>query len=711
MKKTFSQNHPKSKNQPQKLKQQVRPYVKNTYFFLTGSAVIILLGIIIYSNSFKCSFHFDDLQHIVNNTFIQKISDVKAWWNYSPERPVSMFSFVLNYHFNQLDVWYYHLVNLVIHLTNSFLAWWLTILIFSAPAMKGHVLAPYRNSLGFITALLFVSHPLATQSVTYIMQRQNTMAAMFYFASLAFYMQSRLSAKTKKIKYLFLSFSLISGVLAVFSKENAFTIPLAVLMFEIFFFQTPRQLFKINESRKILFVIVPLLFIVILFFKFSLGIFNRDFFAGIFNPIPPDNGNLYTITPSNYLLTQFSVIVKYIQLLIFPIRQNLDYDFPVSTRFFELKTFFSFLLLVSLLILGMFLYKKQRIFSFGIFWFFLTLSIESGFIPIADTIYEHRTYLPSFGFFLVVGTGINIFYRSKYKIPAVALLVVILLTNSVMAYQRNKVWKDEFTLWNDAVTKSPGKARPYCNRGLANAKLQQTGKAIADYSRAIEICPVYAVAYSNRGVAYGTLGQWDKALADYNKALGVDTGVATVYYNRGCIYGYLGQMEKALSDYSKAIEIDPGSSDSYCNRGGIFWNLGQHDKAIADFTRAIEINPRLAQAYINRGGVYGSLGRYDKATEDLSLAIRITPRNQQAYFNRGITYTKTGEWNNAISDLSKTIEMNPHHARAYFYRGEAYRNSGLIELSIADYSKALEIDPNYSEAYTSRNAAYQSLNK
>src|ERR1035438_772336 len=166
---------------------------RTSYRDLAGIGVIILLGIIIYSNSFGCSFHFDDFQNFVDNAKIRNLSDINAWWHYYPSRHVSIFSFVLNYHFFKLDVRYWHLINLVIHLINACLVGYLTVLIFSSPFMKNREITKEKKMLAFFTALLFVSHPLATQSVTYIVQREASLVAMFYFLSLVLYMKARLS--------------------------------------------------------------------------------------------------------------------------------------------------------------------------------------------------------------------------------------------------------------------------------------------------------------------------------------------------------------------------------------------------------------------------------------------------------------------------------------------------------------------------------------
>ncbi len=729
MKKGFpKKDHSKQYQQPKK---QVN---KNRYSDVLGLAIIILLGIIIYSNSFNCSFHFDDLFRIVDNTSIRNLADVKAWWNFDPNRPIGIFTFALNYHFNQLDVRYWHLVNLVIHLINACLVWWLTFLIFSSPALKDNPIIRQKKVIAFFTALLFVSHPLATQSVTYIVQRLASMVTLFYLLSLALYVKARLSNKGNIVKFLLFAGSLVSAVLALLTKENAFTLPFAIVLFEIFFLQTKKLSLNFKDYRIILLMAAFLSLIIIIPLKFSLSIFK---------PIPSGELNAYPITSFNYLFTQFSVIVKYIQLLFLPINQNLDYDFPISNNFFGIRTLLSFLLLLSLIILAMFLFKRYRIFSFGIFWFFLTLSIESSFIPITDVIFEHRTYLPSFGFFLILSSGIYVLLWNKYKYIAISILVIIIGSNSFLTYERNKVWKDDLTLWSDVVSKSPNKARSILNLGVAYVNLGQWDKAIAEYSRIIEIDPKYRDAYYNRGVAYvnlgqwdkaipdysrtieldpkninaysnrgnvyGNLGQWDKAIADYSKAVGIDPNYPLAWYNRGVIYGNLGQWDKAIADYSRAIGIDPKYTNAYYNRGTVYGNLGQWDKAIADYSIAIGIDPEYTNAYSNRGNVYGSLGKWDKAIDDYSKAIGIDPKNKEVYSNRGNGYGNLGKWDKAIDDYSKAIGIDPKFKDAYYNRGVTYGNLGQWDKAIADYSRVIEIDPKYTKAYYNRDVAYKKL--
>jgi tetratricopeptide (TPR) repeat protein len=590
-----------NKDNRKQTKKPIKEVKKNRYFELAGLAIILILGVKIYSNTFDCSFHFDDYINIVNNTNIRNFSDVKTWWNFNSTRPIGTFTFALNYHFNQLDVKYYHVVNLIIHLINTYLIYWLTLLIFSSPVMKDQPIAKNKKVLAFLMALLFVSHPLATQSVTYIVQRLTSMVAMFYLLSLALYLKARISEKGNRSKALLFIGSLVSATLAMLTKENAFTLPFAIILTEFFFLRTKKQ-FSINfrDYRVILITAALLGMMIFIPLKFSFSIFKS---------LLPMPGHAYSITPLNYFLTQFSVIVKYIQLLFLPVNQVLDYDFPIATTFFEIRTMLSFLVLLSLIVLAIFSYKKYRIISFGIFWFFLTLSIESSFIPISDLIFEHRTYLPSFGVFLILTSGIYLLLWNRYKYLAIAIFVIIIGSNSYLTYERNKVWKDDLTLWSDNVTKTPNLPRPLLTRGFV----------------------------------YGNLGQYDKAIADFSRVIEIDPGSKEAYYNRGITYGMIGQVDKSIADYSRLIEIDPKYVKAYSNRGADYFNLGQLDKAIADYTMAITLDPNYTDAFYNRGLAYGKLGKWENAIADYSRVLEIDPNNTMAYSNRQDAYEKLQE--------------------------------------------------------------------
>ena len=561
------------------------------YFNILGLGIVMLLGIIIYSNSFNCTFNFDDTPNIVQNTKILNL-DLSSLWHYSSNRFIPYLTFAINYHFGKLDVWGYHLVNLIIHLINSCLVWWLTLLIFSSPNMKSNPISKHKNILAFIVALLFVSHPLATQSVTYIVQRLASLVALFYLLSVALYMSARLMDKDNKSKYVLFAGSMIVGILALISKENSYTLPVAIAMIEIFFFQTKSIKINFKDYRIILIFAGLICFVVFVLFKVS---------SGILKPIPTGDSNDYKeLSPITYLFTQFSVIVKYIQLLFLPINQNLDYDYPTSSSLMEPKTLLSFLFLSSLIILAIFLFKKHRIISFAILWFFLTLAIESSIIPIKDVIFEHRTYLPSFGFFIILSTIIYIYLWEKFIYVAISIFAIIICSNSFMAYQRNIVWKNGISLWSDVITKSPTKARGYNNLGSELREANKYKEALIYINEAIKLKSDYSDAYLNRGNVYTKLKMYSEASQDLNKVIDLNPNEASAYNSRGSIKGKENKFPDAIKDFDKAIELKPDYANAYFNRGLTKIKSGDKENACKDMQKAAQLGDSKAEEFYNK---------------------------------------------------------------------------------------------------------------
>ncbi len=671
---------------------------------IVGITSVLLLGLLVYSNSFVASFQLDDYYTIVDNLKIRSLSHTSDWWHFAQNRPVSIFTFALNYHFFQLEVWSYHAVNLIIHLTNAILVWWLCLLIFSSPAMEDNRMNRFKYDIGIIAALLFVSHPLATASVTYIVQRMASLVSLFYLLSIAMYLKARLEQKLNISALLFYIAAAISAMLALKTKENAYTLPFAILLVETFFMRKSALKKGLGDFKSIGILVIGLAVLFIIPFLTT--------FSGI-KPVMPSLGKTPVIvTPLNYLYTQFSVIVKYIQLLVLPVNQNVDYDWEMVDTLFSFHTLASLIFLISFLVLAVYLFKKQRLISFGIFWFFLTLAVESSIIPLADMIFEHRTYLPSVGFFLILTYTVFYFFAEKNKGLIFGIVGILLLTNSILTFERNKVWKDGVSLWTDAINKSPNVTRPLINRGFAYVRIEQWDKAIADYTRAIELDSVYNYeAYSKRGIAYGNIGEWWKAIADCSKAIELEPKLVKGYYNRAVAWASLGKAEMAVQDFNFVLGLDANFEKVNYQRGALLMNLGYYDRALIDFNKEFSIHKPTAEQIYNRGFVNEKLNKWDMAIEDYTTSINLDPDYVSAHYNRAIAYYKTGQKEKSIPDYNNAIRLSPKEKEMYYMRGLAFSDLGQTEKAINDYTKALELDPNFTIASNNRAALLKKSGK
>ena len=656
--------------------------------------ILCCLGVIIYSNTFQNSFQFDDVPYIVKNLNIRNPADLGAIWHNWPTRFVAFFTLALNYYFHGLDPFGYHLTNIIIHIGSAILVWRLILLTFSTPVVKKDKISSHSSLIALLVALIFLCHPIQTESVTYIYQRFASLAGFLYLLSLTLYVKSRLSeisgdsiSKTRFLYILSLSF----GIVAMFTKEHAFTLPLMVVLYELCFLMKDRRI----QWNKILPFLVILSIIPILLFTTKPPTF-----------VDIERMSEQPVAARYYLLTQLRVMVTYIRLLFIPLNQNLDYDYPVSRSLAEPATLASAILLVAILVFAIRNLSRYRLISFGIFWFFLTLLPESSVVPLGDLIFEHRLYLPSAGYSLfLVSAAYYLIGKRSLRSMTVMLLIVVTFY-SILAYSRNFVWRDHFSLWNDAVYRSPGKARPYNNRGAAYNKQGNYDLAFSDFNQAIKLRPDFALPYSNRGSVYARKGNYDQAISDFNQAIKLRPDFAEPYSNRGFAYSNKGNYDLALSDLNQAIRIGPNLSEPYNNRGNVYARKGNYDQAISDFNQAIKLNPNYATAYNNRGAAYNKQGNYDLALLDFNQAIRIQPNFSEHYNNRGFAYLKKGEYDKALADFNQAIKLNPNYAKPYNNRGAAYTVKGNYDLALLDFNQAINIDPNNAEPYINRGAAY-----
>jgi len=301
--------------------------------------LLAVLAVIIYSNSFHVPFTFDDEPSIKDNPIIRDLANFISTGNafaYNPRRFIGYLSFALNYHFGGLEVAGYHSVNLAVHIANALLVYGLVRATFLTPAMRGSVLAIRRGVLALATAFIFVAHPIQTQAVTYIVQRLASLATFFYLAALFLYVRWRLSRETGSshsatatVAYLL---SLVSAVLAMYTKEIAFTLPLILLLYEIFFFGFP--------GGKRLVSLVPMLLTIAII---PLNLINVQ------KPLHEVLSDVSKVTIVStglshweYLCTQLGVIATYMRLLVLPIDQNLDYDYPITHPFLSCGRFCRF---------------------------------------------------------------------------------------------------------------------------------------------------------------------------------------------------------------------------------------------------------------------------------------------------------------------------------------------------------------------------------
>ncbi|MDY6951424.1 MAG: tetratricopeptide repeat protein, partial [Thermodesulfobacteriota bacterium] len=712
----------------------------------------LILGFSLYSNSLDAPFVLDDEKRIKDNPHIRLTSLSfqglkKAAMNEesSRSRPVGNVTFALNYYFHQSRFRGYHVVNTLIHVINTILIYALATMTLTllgyglknslskkqyAGAGSGHPIGQHTSLnpsvIAFFAALLWLVNPLHIQSVTYIVQRQNSMATLFYLLSLLLYGQGRLiqragpvgSAPTKGEKagrpskaqgaqpinmgkpLPWVGFILFAGaalcwILALGCKQTAASLPVLVLLYEWYFFQDLRGDWLKGK-------LTYLLGIMILFLLVAMVFMGRNPWKMI-----TSGYDIYPFTMGERIQTEWRVVVYYVSLLLFPhpSRLNLDYDYAISRSLVEpVSTVFSFLLIAGAICLALYLAKRDRFLSFSIFWFLGNLVIESSIIPLA-LIFEHRTYLPSI--FLITVAVVVVFRYARFKWVAMTVLCLWTLVCAIWTYERNEVWRDELSLWKDCVEKSPGLARPHNNLGLALAKQGKNEEAIDHYREALRIDPDSEKAHNNLGLALESQGKVEEAIRHYVEALDIRPDYFVAHNNLGSALGSRGRFDEAIKHYQEALRIQPLYAKAHNNLGNALASLGKLEEALKHYAQAFRIKPDSADAHNNMGNALASLGKLEEALSHYHEALRIEPDFADAHFNLGNVWKRQGRPEEAIAHFKEALRIQPDYAKAHNNLGTLLARQGKLEEAIAHFTEALRIEPDFEEAKNNLGLATQ----
>ncbi len=605
----------------------------NYLFHCISFCLFVIVIVLLYANTFQSPYIFDDSQNILNNYLIKitalSLEDLKKAATFSPNmrRALPNMSFALNYYFDGSNVWGYHLGNIIIHVLTAFFFYLLAQATLNLPSMKKHIQRPAEIAL--IAALVWAVHPLQTNGVTYIVQRMTSMASLFYIIALFCYLKARITNKVIQ-KTLLFSGTIIFGVMALFSKENSGMLPVMIAGYEIFFLQGPSRL---QDRKKILMILSGALVIFLFICLFMLGTHPLDSILGGYG------GRDFTL--GERLLTQTRIIFHYLTLLVLPLpsRLNLAYDYQLSTGLLAPpQTMLAIVGIAGLIFLIFFLFKRNRLTSFAIFWFLVNLAVESTFIPL-ELIFEHRMYLPSM--FLILA-GIAWVYRlfsTRINTSRMTLFILIALL-SLFTWQRNGVWKNEITLWSDVVEKSPVSLRGHGNLGLAYANSKQYERAEQYLLKAIAIgqddknsnfasptrIKYLSMAHDNLGMVYRELRNYPKALSEAQHALELDPLRPDPLITIGIVHTRMNNHGMAYEFFQKAAGLGLNTVDLYNNWAVSSFNLGKTDQAIRLLRQALAMDPEHPESHYNLGIAYSSLGMLEEAQQEMSLAMKFRNR-------------------------------------------------------------------------------------
>ncbi len=605
---------------------------------------IILVGILIYWNSLHCPFLFDDHQIEGKAALhhLHALGNILAHTN----RPLLNLSLAFNYAIGQVDVFSYHVFNLVVHIGASLILFGLIRRTFLLPILSVRY-AALALPLAWGAALWWMAHPLQTQSVTYIIQRTESMMGFFYLATLYSLARGITSRRFQKIWY---ALAIFACALAMASKEVAATIPIVVVAYQRIFLTSSWK--ELLRRFKGLNIGLALTWIVQAFLLSQTDDYARS------------AGFLYKgFAPWQYTLTQPAVVLHYLKLSFWPASLCIDYVWMPVRRWekavIPLAGIF-FLLGWTLVQL-----KKNPPLGFLGFWFFVILSVSSSFIPIQDIAFEHRMYLSLAA--VVVLTLITLERYLSGPSKQTILIATIIVVTAVLGFltiQRNKDYQSEIAMWQDVVEKRPGNPRGYNDLGFALMNAKRYDEAKPYLLKAVQLFPKYAEAFNNLGMIALDQGNLAEAQKNFEKAISLDTQYPEFLNNLGLVFFRQKKIEEAVVQYEKAIAAYSDFADAYNNRGVAMVEMKRFDDAIRDYRRAIECKPHFSNAYNNLGVAYILQNRWAEAKSSLSTALALNPQYPKAMNNLGVVLKNEGDYRRARAYFVSALKLQPDYPEA-----------------------------------------------
>ncbi len=667
--------------------------------------IFLILGILCYGNTLSANFVWDDGLLLVNDPNIKEIKNAlnflqPRYWqevyggSRGQYRPVRALSFVFSYQLWGLNPFWYHLTNLCLHLLNAFVVYMVVALIF-----KGRV-----DPL--LAGILFLVHPVNTESVSWIKNRTELFGLFFFMLSWLMFHRS-LSPREKNdaarllpggaVAYVL---SLILFVLALASKENTIVLPL-ILVAYIFCFVP-------QEKRRAAFKkAAPLFLTAALCTAFLFLIIGVDIKkAGEYPPID---------LISNIIAFP-ETLVFYFKMLLFPLKLSASHDMTPGFSLLQAKFLVPASILFFLAGLTVLSYRYSKVVFFSLIWIWITLLPVSNILFIyGRPLAEQRLYLPSLGysillsFFLCRLRSVSLGHVSSSMSRNATLVVTILILTlfSMQTRFRNAVWKDKIALFEDSASKDFNKGGIHYNLGEAYQSAGLIDKAIIAYKNSLLMWPTNSRAHVNLGMAYFARKKHDLAIEELKQAIELDPEDPNTPRFLAEVYLHKGETDLALEQLGQALSQDPGKPEIHIQMGLAYQEKNQYELALQSFKEALKLMPDQAAVWVNLGDVYLEMGRYDDAERAYKEALDKAPMLATAHSGMGNIHYKRGFYDLARTELKEALRLKPDLAVAHGVLGSVYFRMGLLDLSLYEYLKCLELDEEQASAHYNLGMVYR----
>ncbi len=634
-------------------------------YFLLASIIIITFWCYHYSlgNEFVS---WDDERFIPQNTFIKSFSaanlkmmlfhDVTGdYYN-----PITIISYAINYHFSGVAPQSYYLTDIIIHILNSCLMFFLALMMLEAMKRNGFGIIKRKEWMAFFCTLAFAVHPMHVESVSWVAERKDELYTFFYFAGMMAYIRFT-GANTKK--YSWLGFVFVCFLLSQLSKPVAIVFPFSLLALDILLKRDRIISLKNIFLEKLPFILVSVLCIITTYHSEKLsGSMEKNHIYSFFQ---------------RFLFATYSFDI-YVWKAFIPTPQSAYYPYPELDGalgnlpfIYYVSPFIALLVVFAPLYLSCrtFFHGKTleretadnnfRITLFGLGFYFFNMVMFSKIISSGSYFLADRyTYMCYFGIFFPVTYFINNVIQKGDWIRKVVVTMgsIYIIFLAVLCYQRTYVWHNSETLWTDVINKYPRRISvAYDNLGVYHLYHGDMDEACSDFRESIKLAVHYAEPYRNLGLIMSNNNKLDSALYCYTEAIKDDNNYELAYMDRGIVYSKMGRYDFAMQDYKRALRLDTNSTSLLQNMAFTYLKAGQYDSAISYYTRLIQNNPNLYGYFHFRGISEFYKGDLNPAMNDFMHTLQIAPHDSESMYYLSITYRRIRDFDNALKYAEMAI--------------------------------------------------------
>ena len=631
---------------------------------------LAVAGTVVYAGSFYGVFILDDYSAIVGNMDVRHIAPIKIEWRF-----ITDLTFKITYAIGGLNTAYYHAGNLVIHILVSLLLYGVLrrSLLLHSDLQQCAAAAPW---LAFFTALLWLVHPLQTQSVTYVCQRYESLMGLFFLLVLYCFIRGlNPGSRNKRVWY---DSALVSCLLGMGTKEVMAMVPAVIFLYDYVF--SGDSLSEILRSRwKVYFIMCC-----------SVGILMMLILMAVSRHMAAGSAMFTSMSPWAYLLTQAEVIVHYLRLVFVPFPLCLDYAWLPVDRINNVILQFSFLVILG--IIAALAVWKRMVLGFALGCFFIILAPTSSIMPLGDLAFEHRMYLPLAPVLAIIVVCAYILclrldrcISDTSKIARAAAIVMVLLIAvllGVLTMKRNACYHSAEFIWRDVVVQRPHNIRALTNLGielLKSGKIEESEKVsrrlltllntgAIDEKSTYRIDPGVLVHYQSAthdrlGFALLCAGKTTEAIANFREAVRLRPRDGIVRHNLSLALFLAGESDKAVAELRSLLTEGVGAEKTHALLGYILAEQGDYRMAVIHYRTAVEMDPSFVSAKCELAWILATCPSDDvrNGKESLRLAKEVSALTLHASYHAldvlAAAYAENGMYEEAVITAGKASNI------------------------------------------------------